>query len=50
VSPERELATLLRSLAASPAFDQVRLEGCERVSTALSSFTVTARLAEGSGS
>jgi type IV pilus assembly protein PilM len=49
-SPERVLAALLRSLGASPIFDQVRLEGCERVSTSLSSFTLTARLAEGAGS
>jgi Tfp pilus assembly protein PilN len=49
-APEGALASLLRSLGASPAFDQVRLEGCERVSTDLSSFVVTVRLAEGSGS
>ena len=49
-SPERVLADLLASLANSPVFDQIRLEGCERVSTTLSSFSITARLAEGPGS
>jgi len=49
-SPERVLADLLRSLAFSPVFDGIRLERCERVSPTLSAFTVTARLAEGSGS
>ncbi|HSQ59160.1 MAG TPA: pilus assembly protein PilM [Acidobacteriota bacterium] len=49
-SPERALAELLRSLAASPVFDRVRLEACERVSDEVSGFAITARLEEGAGS
>lgn len=49
-SPERALAELLRSLAASPVLDRVRLEACERVSSDVSGFAVTARLVEGAGS
>ena len=45
--PEGVLAALLRSLGASPHFDVVRLEGCERVAPEMSRFTITARLAEG---
>lgn len=44
--PEGLLAALLRSLAASPHFEQVRLDGCERVAPEMSGFTVTARMAE----
>ena len=46
---ERTLAVLLNSLGSSPEFDQVRLEGCERVAPGLSGFTLTARLTEKAG-
>ncbi len=46
---ERVLAALLQSLGASPIFDQVRLDGCERVAPELSTFTLTARLTERAG-
>ena len=46
---EEVLAGLMRSLGASPEFDQVRLVGCERVAPDLSGFTLTVRLAEGTG-
>jgi hypothetical protein len=36
----------MASLARSPVFSQVRLEGCETVTSGLSSFTVTVRIAE----
>ncbi|HET9951954.1 MAG TPA: pilus assembly protein PilM [Candidatus Eisenbacteria bacterium] len=45
---EGVLAGLMRSLGASPEFDQVKLGGCERLAPDLSSFTLTVRLAEGS--
>jgi type IV pilus assembly protein PilM len=50
VPTERVLAELLQSLGASPVFDQVRLDGCERVAPELSTFTLTARLMERAGS
>lgn len=46
---ERTLAALMNSLGSSPEFDQVRLEGCERVAPGLSGFTLTARLSEKAG-
>ncbi|HYJ34114.1 MAG TPA: pilus assembly protein PilM [Candidatus Binatia bacterium] len=44
--PEKVLGELMDSLSRSPVFDQVRLEGCQTVTPALSSFTVTVRIAE----
>jgi len=44
--PEEVLGTLMQSLAQSPVLDQVRLEGCQTVTTSMSSFTLTARIAE----
>jgi hypothetical protein len=44
--PEKVLSGLMASLARSPVFSQVRLEGCETVTSGLSSFTVTVRIAE----
>lgn len=44
--PEKVLGELMQSLSRSPVFDQVRLEGCQTVTPALSSFTVTVRIAE----
>lgn len=44
--PEKVLGELMESLSRSPVFDQVRLEGCQTVTPALSSFTVTVRIAE----
>jgi hypothetical protein len=44
--PEKVLGALMDSLSRSPVFDQVRLEGCQTVTPALSSFTVTVRIAE----
>jgi type IV pilus assembly protein PilM len=43
---EDVLSELMISLQQSPVLDQVRLEGCEAVNGSVSSFTVTARLAE----
>lgn len=44
--PEKVLGELMESLAQSPVFDQVRLEGCQTVTPVLSSFTLTLRIAE----
>lgn len=44
--PEKVLGTLMQSLAQSPVLDQVRLEGCQTVTATMSSFTLTARIAE----
>lgn len=44
--PEKVLGALMDSLSRSPVFSQVRLEGCQSVTPALSSFTVTVRIAE----
>jgi type IV pilus assembly protein PilM len=44
--PEEVLGTLMQSLAQSPVLDQVRLEGCQTVTPSMSSFTLTARIAE----
>jgi hypothetical protein len=44
--PEKVLGELMDSLSRSPVFDQVRLEGCQTLTPALSSFTVTVRIAE----
>jgi type IV pilus assembly protein PilM len=44
--PEKVLSGLMESLARSPVFSQVRLEGCETVTGGLSSFTLTVRIAE----
>jgi type IV pilus assembly protein PilM len=44
--PEKVVSGLMVSLAKSPVFSQVRLEGCETVTSGLSSFTVTVRIAE----
>ena len=44
--PEMVLGTLMQSLAQSPVLDQVRLEGCQTVTATMSSFTLTARIAE----
>lgn len=43
---EKGLAELMEVLSRSHVVDQVQLEGCERVSASLSSFTLTAVLAE----
>lgn len=44
--PEKVLGELMDSLSRSPVFDRVRLEGCQTVTPALSTFTVTVRIAE----
>ena len=44
--PEEVLGTLMQSLAQSPVLDQIRLEGCQTVTSSMSSFTLTARIAE----
>ncbi len=44
--PEKVLSELMHSLALSPIFSQVRLEGCQTVTAGLSSFTLTVRVAE----
>jgi len=44
--PEDVLAELMGSLQQSPVLDQVRLEGCEAVNEAASTFTVSARILE----
>jgi type IV pilus assembly protein PilM len=44
--PEEVLGTLMQSLAESPVLEQIRLEGCQTVTPSMSSFTVTARIAE----
>jgi type IV pilus assembly protein PilM len=43
---EDVLAELMTSLQRSPVLDQVRLEGCQAVNGAVSTFTVSARLLE----
>jgi hypothetical protein len=44
--PEKGLGELMQVLAQSRVVEQVQLEGCQAVSTSLSSFTLTAVLAE----
>jgi type IV pilus assembly protein PilM len=44
--PEKVVSELMHSLALSPVFSQVRLEGCQAVTAGLSSFTLTVRVAE----
>src|SRR5882672_3506754 len=44
--PEKGLGELMQVLSQSPVLDQVQLEGCQAVSSTLSSFTLTAALAE----
>ncbi len=44
--PEEVLGSLMQSLAQSPVLDQIRLEGCQTVTQSMSSFTLTARIAE----
>ncbi len=44
--PEDVLGELMQSLERSPVFGQVRLEGCQAVTASVSSFVVTAGIAE----
>ncbi|HEX7078187.1 MAG TPA: pilus assembly protein PilM [Candidatus Eisenbacteria bacterium] len=44
--PEEVLGELMQSLSESPVLEQVRLTDCQAVGTGLSSFTLTARIAE----
>jgi hypothetical protein len=44
--PEKGLGELMQVLAQSRVVEQVQLEGCQAISTSLSSFTLTAVLAE----
>ena len=44
--PEKGLGELMQVLSQSRVVDQVQLEGCQAVSSTLSSFTLTAALAE----
>ncbi|MGE5175135.1 MAG: pilus assembly protein PilM [Hyphomicrobiales bacterium] len=44
--PERVLGALMQSLSESPVLDQVRLTDCRAVSPSVSSFNLTARIAE----
>ena len=44
--PEDVVGELMQSLESSPIFVQVRLEGCQAVTGSVSSFTVTAEIAE----
>jgi type IV pilus assembly protein PilM len=44
--PEDVVGELMQSLERSPVFGQVRLEGCQAVSTSVSSFVMTAGIAE----
>ena len=44
--PEEVVGELMQSLERSPIFGQVRLEGCQAVTGSVSSFTLTAGIAE----
>ena len=44
--PEDVMGELMQSLERSPVFGQVRLEGCQAVTASVSSFTLTAGIAE----
>ncbi|HMI32137.1 MAG TPA: pilus assembly protein PilM [Candidatus Limnocylindrales bacterium] len=44
--PEDVVGELMQSLERSPVFGQVRLEGCQAVSSSVSSFVMTAAIAE----
>ena len=44
--PEKGLGELMQVLAQSRVVEQVQLEGCQAISPSLSSFTLTAVLAE----
>ena len=44
--PEDVMGELMQSLERSPVFGQVRLEGCQAVTASVSSFVVTAGIAE----
>ena len=44
--PEDVMGELMQSLERSPVFGQIRLEGCQAVSASVSSFTLTAGIAE----
>jgi hypothetical protein len=44
--PEDVMGELMQSLERSPVFGQVRLEGCQAVTASVSSFVVTADIAE----
>ena len=44
--PEEVVGELMQSLQRSPVLDQVRLEGCQAVTTSVSTFTVSAELSE----
>ena len=44
--PEDVMGELMQSLERSPVFGQIRLEGCQAVTASVSSFTLTAGLAE----
>jgi type IV pilus assembly protein PilM len=44
--PEDVIGELMQSLERSPVFGQVRLEGCQAVTSSVSSFVVTAGIAE----
>jgi hypothetical protein len=44
--PEDVVGELMQSLERSPVLGQIRLEGCQAVTTSVSSFVMTAEIAE----